>query len=338
MKHMKLCGLLACALAVLPAGAFAAYLHIVPETGNFHVGENFNAGIYVSTEEPVNAMQGVIAFPTEFLQAVNADGGGNSIVNLWVQKPSLSNAGDAGNVRFEGVVLNPGFTGANGKIIEVTFRVRKEGFAEVSFTDFAVLANDGLGTDISTAPGKAEFTLLGARAAETGSEATLESNEVKIKAVEEKIKSVEEQIKNINVLEPAEGVGVTGFWNTLPGWLKVIALIVAGAIMLVVGLLAVSFGALILIWLWNFILRRKTKFTKWAELLPARIRRFRRKASGAADAAKKELTSDVRFAFRELKEDYREAEKKKSFLKIVKNFWVSVIKIAKRFFEDNVKK
>ncbi len=330
MNMWKLCGLFACALAVFPAGAFAAYLYIVPEAGSFRVGENFNAGIYVSTDEPVNAMQGVIAFPTEFLQAVNAASDGNSIVNLWVQKPSLSNAGDAGNVRFEGVVLNPGFTGTDGKIIDITFRVRKEGFAEVSFTDFAVLANDGLGTDVSATPGKAEFTLIGARTAEAGSEATPESNEVKIKAVEEKIKFVEERIKNIEVVAaPAEERGAAGFWDTLLQWVKGVALVLVGIVAVIAGLVVISFGVLLSVWAWNWILRRN---------LPLRLRHARRKFSALTDAAKKEFLSDIRFTLRELKKDYHEAEEGKSLSGTVKDFWTSAVKVVKRFFEKNVKK
>jgi hypothetical protein len=68
---------------------------------------------------------------------------------LWVQEPVFSNAD--GRVTFEGVVLNPGYTGSGGKILTLTLKAKGTGTARLSFSSGSVLANDGKGTNILTA-------------------------------------------------------------------------------------------------------------------------------------------------------------------------------------------
>jgi hypothetical protein len=77
-----------------------------------------------------------------------------------VQEPSFSNS--AGTVNFEGIALNPGFTGASGKLLTVNFRVKTAGVAGLNFSSGSVLANDGQGTNILTSLGNAQFSLGGA--------------------------------------------------------------------------------------------------------------------------------------------------------------------------------
>ena len=130
--------------SVLPAEA--ATLYLSPATGSYPVDRNFTVSVRVSSAQSMNAADGKITFPNDKLQVVSISKVG-SIFNLWVQEPSFSNGGASGNVGFEGVVLNPGFTG-DGKILDIVFRVRAEGSGVVNFSSGSVLANDGQGTSL----------------------------------------------------------------------------------------------------------------------------------------------------------------------------------------------
>lgn len=104
----------------------------------------------------MNAVSGVVSFPVETLQVASVSKT-DSIVNLWVQEPSYSNLD--GTVQFEGIALNPGFTGVSGKIISITFRAKKEGKAALIFTSGSVLANDGQGTNVLSSLDGSNYTI-----------------------------------------------------------------------------------------------------------------------------------------------------------------------------------
>lgn len=74
-----------------------------------------------------------------------------------MQEPSFSNSN--GTVNFEGIVLNPGFTGEAGKILTINFKAKAVGEAALTFFSASVLANDGEGTNILTTLGQANFNL-----------------------------------------------------------------------------------------------------------------------------------------------------------------------------------
>ncbi len=136
--------------------ASAATLYFSPRAGTYIVGKSFSVSINVSTVDSANAFEGTINFPEDKLQLTSLSKSG-SIMSLWVQEPSFSNS--VGTVRFEGVVLNPGYTGSSGKIITLNFKVKSAGEARLGFADGAVLANDGEGTNILTGAGAADFIL-----------------------------------------------------------------------------------------------------------------------------------------------------------------------------------
>jgi hypothetical protein len=140
-----------------PYTALAAVLTLSPSSGSYPAGTTFTTSVTVqSGGVPLNAMSGTLSFPTDQLEVVSLSKGG-SIITLWIQEPSFSNS--AGTVQFEGVVPNPGYSGATGNIIGVTFRVKKAGSATVSFSAGSVLANDGEGTEVLTAKTSAQYSL-----------------------------------------------------------------------------------------------------------------------------------------------------------------------------------
>ena len=140
--------------------ANAATLYFSPSSGSYEVGKTFSVGVYVSSaDQAMNAAFGVITFPQDKLEVTSLSKTG-SIFSLWVQEPSFSNA--LGTINFEGIVLNPGFTGSNGKAITITFRTKAAGNAPLTFSSGSVLKNDGKGTNILTGLGDAAFSLGGA--------------------------------------------------------------------------------------------------------------------------------------------------------------------------------
>lgn len=143
---------------VLPLTVRAAGLYFSPSSGSFTADDSFNASIYVnSKEQAMNAAQGRISFSSDKLEVVSLSKS-DSVVNLWVREPSFSNSDGA--INFEGIVLNPGFTGSNGKILTIRFRAKAAGEASAVFSYGAVLANDGEGTNILSTLGSAKFTII----------------------------------------------------------------------------------------------------------------------------------------------------------------------------------
>src|SRR3990167_2380425 len=147
-------------LVLAPFSVHAATLNFSPLSGSYGVGNTFPVNITVeSTDQAMNAASGVVYFPWDKLEVISISKQG-SIFSLWPAEPSFSNS--QGTVSFEGIVLNPGYIGASGKIIAITFRVRSAGTANVSFSSGSVLANDGTGTNILKGLRVAIFTLTSA--------------------------------------------------------------------------------------------------------------------------------------------------------------------------------
>jgi hypothetical protein len=140
-----------------PEYVHAATLSVSPSSGTYKIGQSFSVTVAVgSSDQSMNAVQGVVSFPSDILQVSSVSRAG-SIMSMWVADPSYSNTG--GTVSFEGVVYNPGYTGSYGKIMTITFRARAAGTATVRFSNGVVLANDGQGTNITTGTGSARFTI-----------------------------------------------------------------------------------------------------------------------------------------------------------------------------------
>ena len=149
------------ALVLLGQPARAATLDVAPAGGSYAVGARITVSVLVtSVEQAANAVSAAISFPKDKLEMVSVSKA-NSVVNLWVQEPSFSN--EAGTVSFEGIVLNPGFRGTSGRVVDITLRVKAAGPATLSFASASVLANDGKGTNILSGLGSASFS-LGVRA------------------------------------------------------------------------------------------------------------------------------------------------------------------------------
>jgi len=136
---------------------FAATIGFFPAAATFSAGERFGVGVYVSSpDQPVNAASGSISFPAGIMEVVSLTKG--ATFNLWIKEPEFSNT--AGTINFEGIVLNPGFKGPSGKVLDIVFRAKGAGTASLDFKTAAVLANDGKGTNMQAKAGAANYTIV----------------------------------------------------------------------------------------------------------------------------------------------------------------------------------
>ncbi len=148
---------------ILPTSTFGASLSFLPASGSYQAGTSFSISINVNSEEQsINAVSGVVSFSPDQLEIVSLSKN-QSIISLWVQEPYFSNS--AGTINFEGIVLNPGFTGQSGKILNVTLRAKSEGEPVIKFTSGSILANDGEGSEILTGKKSAQFSITGSTVA-----------------------------------------------------------------------------------------------------------------------------------------------------------------------------
>lgn len=311
--------------------AEAASPYFSPSSGSYHEGENFTISIKVETDLAINAIEGVFSFPTRYLEVIKINKS-NSIINLWIQEPSFSNIGDFGNVSFEGVILNPGFTGPAGKIIDVVFLVKNKGAVELELLKTAILANDGLGTNVTTLGGKAEFILLAEK---------IQSEEEKIPS-EPAVQQPTIIIKEITQELPTEIKGIIDFWNTLPRWLKASTFGLVGIAILIPFFTLVSFGIIVLIYLWRHALsKRKVALKRLGLLLKVswyRLRRIIRKVLIWLKITKKEFKSDIKYSLEQLETEFKGVASfpPSPFSKVVKDYWLSISRIIKRFFTRNI--
>ncbi len=135
--------------------ASAADLGFSPASGTFVAGKSFTVNIRIKNNKTaINAVSGEVDFPKDLLSVSSMSKAG-SIVKLWAEEPHYSN--DAGTLNFEGVILNPGFSGTDGTVLSVTFLAKKTGTAALSYSSGEVLANDGMGTSVIGALESASF-------------------------------------------------------------------------------------------------------------------------------------------------------------------------------------
>lgn len=143
IKKITIGALVALSVVVVPSSASAVGLAFSSAKKTYAVGDTVSLVVYVETGgNPINTVSGTVAIPTGSLD-VQEIRYGNSIVSLWVEKPTLERS--SGKVRFSGGVPG-GYNGTRGQLFTVVARARTEGPAEVGASGVEILKNDGLGT------------------------------------------------------------------------------------------------------------------------------------------------------------------------------------------------
>ena len=137
----------------------SASLYLAPSSGTYTVGNTFSVEVKVNTGGlAINAADGTIVFNTNNLEVKSISKTG-SIFTLWVQEPVFSNP--LGTINFAGGKPSPGYTGASGTILTITFFVKTAGTGNLAFASGSVLADDGKGTNVLSSLGSASYTLIG---------------------------------------------------------------------------------------------------------------------------------------------------------------------------------
>ncbi|MFA5131858.1 MAG: hypothetical protein WC444_00860 [Candidatus Paceibacterota bacterium] len=135
----------------------AANITLSPASGTATVGKTFSIDVKITNnQDPINAVSSVLSFPANLLEVVSISKSG-SLINTWAEDPKFSN--QDGSASFEGVILNPGFTGTTAKAVTVTFKAKAAGSAAISLKTGQVLANDGNATNVLGTLGSATFTI-----------------------------------------------------------------------------------------------------------------------------------------------------------------------------------
>lgn len=136
-------------LLLLPGfDAQAATLFLSTKSENVTIGDKFEVEVKINSEDiGFNAAQATIQFPKDILEVATLDSA-SSIFNIWLQDPVFSN--QDGSINFIGGSTS-GFAGKSLEILKIAFKVKGSGTANLVFTDGAVTASDGSGTNILSA-------------------------------------------------------------------------------------------------------------------------------------------------------------------------------------------
>ncbi len=125
--------------------ANAAVLQLFPDKGTAAIGDTVQVDVRIDSEGvSVNAAEAVIQFPNNILEVTSVSKT-SSLFNFWLKEPVFSNGN--GTISFIGG-SSAGFSGASLQILRVTFKVKGAGESKVDFSDGAVAASDGSGTNV----------------------------------------------------------------------------------------------------------------------------------------------------------------------------------------------
>lgn len=129
-----------------------------PRSGSFVEGSTFDVPILLNTNGvSINSLEVRLNFDRNKLEIVRPTGS-ESIIGVWVEPPRFDNKN--GTASYVGVITN-GITTNSGLIGTVTFKAKSAGRAIVYIgSDSKVLINDGLGTEIESEFGRAEYSIL----------------------------------------------------------------------------------------------------------------------------------------------------------------------------------
>lgn len=144
--------LVVCAPSMVSA---ASTLSLTVPTKQVTEGERITVDVTVTAPtQSINAVTGSIVYPESLVDVIGISKD-RSVINLWTREPTVKR----NKILFEGIILNPGFQGESGAVVQITFKAKRSGTVTLSFADGAVLANDGLGSNIAAALRSGSFKI-----------------------------------------------------------------------------------------------------------------------------------------------------------------------------------
>lgn len=124
-------------ILLLPSFVSAADVFFSSTVQRMEVGQEFLVRMMVNTEQDVvNAVEGTLLYPEDLLE-VKAIRDGNSVVNLWAEKPQAR----GGLISFAGITPG-GFSGERDMLFTVVFRAKNAGTFLLRGQDFRLLKNE----------------------------------------------------------------------------------------------------------------------------------------------------------------------------------------------------
>lgn len=140
-----------------PQLASAATYNLTADKETFVIGDTFNVDVKIeSPDVGINAAQAVITFPSDTIQVTRLDKEGSAF-DFWLQGPEYSN--DAGRVTFIGGSQS-GISGKSLEVLRISFKVKGSGAVGIIFSDGAVTASDGSGTNVLSAMNGLQLTSI----------------------------------------------------------------------------------------------------------------------------------------------------------------------------------
>lgn len=136
-------------------GILAAEFYFKSDQQTVGIGQKITVDVYMNSPEGVNAVEGKIMWPAEYLEFKDACECG-SIISLWVEKFKLNQ--DKTEVSFAGVVPG-GFSALDGKLFSIDFIAKKSGVTSLTWRDTRALLNDGQGTVAILGPTPFKITI-----------------------------------------------------------------------------------------------------------------------------------------------------------------------------------
>lgn len=123
----------------------AQVLQLTGSRRSYEVGDSISVQLRLNTEgASINTVSGTIDIPADSARLSDLRYG-NSIVSLWVEKPSY-NASN-GTISFSGGIPG-GYAGSDGPILSFLLTGKVAGAAAISILNPKILLNDGLGTEV----------------------------------------------------------------------------------------------------------------------------------------------------------------------------------------------
>ncbi len=153
----KIIFLLVALSVIVPFFAKAATLNFVASQNQFVIGDKFSVDVKVDSESAgINAVQATIQFPPDILVATSTDKTDSSF-NFWLQDPTIDN--NAGKITFIAGSTS-GFSGKSLQVLRINFIVKGAGQANINFTDGAITASDGSGTNVLSSMQNLQITSI----------------------------------------------------------------------------------------------------------------------------------------------------------------------------------
>jgi hypothetical protein len=132
-------------ISFFPVSVFASQILLSATNRSITVEEEFIMQIYVDTQgESINALEGVLRFPSDILEIKDIRDG-DSIINFWIKHPSTLQE-ITGELSFSGIIPG-GYKAGRGHIVSIIFKAKKQGNGVIAVTNARILNNDDNSTE-----------------------------------------------------------------------------------------------------------------------------------------------------------------------------------------------